>query len=125
MVGNISNQDTTEDLTEEIDETRIFRQDNFLHLLMRMLCLCLVLMNILHSVAHPSCDLVTMAILIPHWDATSDFLSQARDSPVWISIRDVLFPPEILALRTAGSKWNHAKLYGSFAALWFFLMEKG
>ena len=31
------------------------------------------------------------------------------------------FGPDMLAMRT---KWNHAKLYGSFAALWFFLMEK-
>ena len=33
-----------------------------------------------------------------------------------------LAPPDILAARTT---WNHAKLNGSFATLWFFLMEKG
>ena len=27
-------------------------------------------------------------------------------------------------MRTAGPKWNHATLYGSFAALWFFFIEK-
>ena len=27
-------------------------------------------------------------------------------------------------MRTAGLKWNCAKLYGEFAALWFFLMTK-
>ena len=46
------------------------------------------------------------------------------DSPPWVSIRDFLTPPDILVVRTAGPKWNHAKLFGSFAALWFFLMEK-
>ena len=30
----------------------------------------------------------------------------------------------MFAMRTAGPKWNHAMLYGSFAALWFFHMEK-
>ena len=54
-----------------------------------------------------------------------DCLSQVRDSPVWITIRDFLLPPDMLAMRTAGPKWNHAKLYGFFAALWFFLMENG
>ena len=70
----------------------------------------------------PSSSFVTMAVAIPDWDVKSDYLSQVRDSPMWISIRDFLFPPDILATRTAGPKWNHAKLYGSFAALWFFLM---
>ena len=72
----------------------------------------------------PSSSLVTMVVPIPRWDVTSDYLSQVRDSPVWISIRDFLFPPDMLAMHTAGPKWNHSKLYGSFAALWFFLMEK-
>ena len=43
---------------------------------------------------------------------------------MWITIRDFLLPPDMLAMRTAGPNWNHSKLYGSFAALWFFLMEK-
>ena len=65
-----------------------------------------------------------MVVSIPHWDLTSDYLSQVRDSPVWISIPDFLFPPDILAMRTAEPKRNHAKLCGSFAALLFFFMEK-
>ena len=89
-----------------------------------VVCVCLALMNLLLSVASPSSSLVTMAVSTPHWDVNSDYLSQVRDSPVWISIRDFPFPPDILAMRTAGPKWNHAKMDGSFAALWFFLMEK-
>ena len=27
-------------------------------------------------------------------------------------------------MRTAGPKWDHAKLYGKFPALWFLLMKK-
>ena len=30
----------------------------------------------------------------------------------------------MLALRTARPKWNHKKLYGPIATLWFFIMEK-
>ena len=67
-----------------------------------MLYLCLTLMNLLLRVVLHSSSLVTMAVPIPRWDVTSDFL----------------FPPDMLAVRTAGPKWNHAKLYGSFAALW-------
>ena len=55
-----------------------------------------------------------VALSIPHCDVKSDYLSQVRDSAVWISIRDFLFPPGILAMRTAGPKWNQTKLYGSF-----------
>ena len=54
------------DFTEEIDKAGCVRQYNFFHLLMRTLCLCLALVNLLHSVAHPSSSLVNMAILIPH-----------------------------------------------------------
>ena len=92
---------------------------------MKMLYLCLALMNRLLRVVPHSSSLVTMAVPIPLWDVTSDLLRQVRDSQVWIPIRDFLFPPDMLAMRTAGPKWNHSKLYGSFAALWFFLMEKG
>ena len=31
-------------------------------------------------------------------------------------------PPDVLRLCTVGRVWNDAKLYGDFAALWFFLM---
>ena len=80
--------------------------------------LCLHLMNLLLGVG-------PMAVPMPHWDVMSDYLSQVRDSPVWITIRYFLLPPDMLAMRTAGPNWNHSKLCGSFAALWFFLMEKG
>ena len=63
-----------------IDEAGCVRQYNFFHLLMRMLCLCLAPMNLLHSVALPSSSLVTMAVLIPHWVVNSDRLSQDEDS---------------------------------------------
>ena len=43
---------------------------------------------------------------------------------MWITIRDFFLPPDMLAIRTAATNWNHSKLYGSFAALWFFLMGK-
>ena len=55
------------------------RQDNFFHLLMRMLCLCLALMNLLHGVAFPSSSLVTMVIFTPHWVVNSDGLSPEDD----------------------------------------------
>ena len=45
MVKNISNRNTIEDFTEEIDEAGFVRQYEFFHLLMRM-CLCLALMNL-------------------------------------------------------------------------------
>ena len=53
--------------------------------------------------------------------------SQSCHHEVWlhlVPIRDFFAPFYILVVRTAGHKWNQAKLYGSFAALWFFLMEK-
>ena len=75
MVKNIPNRTTIGDFTEEIDEAGFVRQYNFFHLLMRMLCLCLALMNLLHSVALSSLSLVTMALIIPHWVVNSDRLS--------------------------------------------------
>ena len=68
-----------QEYTEEIDEGRFARQRNFFHLLMRMLCLCLALMNLLPSVA-PSSSFVTMAVSTPHWVVKSDRLSQDEDS---------------------------------------------
>ena len=41
---------------------------------------------------------------------------------MWNLIRESLCPPHVLRLRTVGRVWNEAKLYGDFAALWFFLM---
>ena len=63
----IEDRTAVKDSTEEIDEARFVRQYNFVHLLMRTLCLCLPLMNLLLSVAPSSSSVVTMAILIPHW----------------------------------------------------------
>ena len=79
MVRNIPNRTTIKEFTEEIDEAGFVRQYNLFHLLMKMLCLCLALMNFLHSVGPPSSTLVTMAILIPHWVVNSDRLSPEED----------------------------------------------
>ena len=57
-------------------------------------------------------------------DGLKDYLSQVSDSLLWFSILDFLTPSDVLILRTAGPKWNHAKLYWIFAALWFFLVKK-
>ena len=57
-----------------------------------------------------------MAVPMPHWDVTSDCLSQVRHSPVWITIYDFLFHLTCW-LCAAGPNWNHSKLCGSFAAL--------
>ena len=125
MVKSIPNRNTVEDFTKEISEAGFARQHNSSHLLMKKLYLCLALMNLLLGVLPHSSSLVTMAVPMPHWDVTSDYLSQVRNSPVWNTIRDFLLPPDMLAVRTAGPNWNDSKLYGSFAALCFFLMEKG
>ena len=121
---NISHRSTIEDFTEEIDEAEFVRQYNSSHMLMKKLYLCLALMNLLLCIVPHSSSLVTMAVPMLHWDVTSDYLSQVRQ-PMWITIRDFLLPPDMLAMRTAGPRWNHWWLHGSFAALWFFLMEKG
>ena len=57
-------------------------------------------------------------------DDLKDYISVVSEGPLWVSTRDFLTPPDVLVMRTAGAKWNHAKLNGSFAALWFFLMSK-
>ena len=59
---NISNQNTIEDFTKEIDEAELVRQYNSSHLLMKKLYLCLALMNLLLGVVHHSLSLVTMAV---------------------------------------------------------------
>ena len=57
-----------------------------------------------------------------------EYISEVRESSLWVSVRDCLTRADVmvlrLVLRTAGSKWNNAKLYGEFAALLFFLMTK-
>ena len=55
---------------------------------------------------------------------TKDYINEVSESSWWALIRDYLTPPDVLVMRTAGPKWNNAKLYGEFAALWFFLMTK-
>ena len=116
MVRNIPNRNTIEDFTKEIDEAGFVRQYNSSHLLLKKLYLCLALMNFLLGIVPHSSSLVIMAVPMPHWNVTSDYLSQVRDSQVWITIRDFLLPPDMLAMRTSGPNWNHSKLCGSFAA---------
>ena len=91
MVKNIPNRTTIEDCTAEVNEARFVRQYDFFHLLMRMLCLCLALMNLLLCVALPSSSFVTMAILIPHWVVNSDGLSPR------LRERSILRSPRILS----------------------------
>ena len=76
---NISNRNTIEDFTEEIDEARRVREHNFFHLLTRMLCLCLALMNLLLGAALPSSSFVTMAVSTPHCVVKSDRWSPDDD----------------------------------------------
>ena len=52
----------------------------------------------------------------------TDSISTVRENSVWILLRNSLCPPDVLCLRAAGGRWKDAKLYGDFAALWFFLM---
>ena len=79
MVKNIHNRNTIEDFTEEIDEEGFVRQYNFFHLLMRVLCLCMALMNLLLCASSLSSGFVTMAASIPHWVVKSDRLSPDED----------------------------------------------
>ena len=53
-----------------------------------------------------------------------DYVSVVRESSLWILVRDCCCPPDVLNLRTAGRRWNNAKLHGEIAALWFFLTTK-
>ena len=79
MGKNFPNRNTIEVFTEEIGEAGFVKQYNFFHLLMRMLCLCLALMNLLLCVALPSSSFVTVAVSIPHWVVKSDRLSPDED----------------------------------------------
>ena len=71
-VENTPNRNTIEEFTEEIDEAVFVRQYNFFYLLIRMLSLCLALMNLLLGVAPPSSSFVTMAVSTPHFVVKSD-----------------------------------------------------
>ena len=44
-----------------------------------------------------------------------DYISEVSERSLWDSTRDYLSPPDVLIMRTAGPKWNHAQLYGEFA----------
>ena len=47
-----------------------------------------------------------------------DYISEVRESSLWAPLCDCLTPAHVLVLRTTGSKWCNAKLYGEFAELW-------
>ena len=79
VVKHSPNRNTIENCTEEIDEAGFVTQYNLFHLLMRMLCLCLALKNLLLGVALPSSSFVNMAVSIPHWVGQSDRLSLDED----------------------------------------------
>ena len=47
-----------------------------------------------------------------------DYISEVREGSLWASLCDCLSPKDVVVLRTAGSKWYDAELYGEFAQLW-------
>ena len=51
-----------------------------------------------------------------------DYISEVRESSLWAPLCDCLTPADVL--RTTGSKWYNAELYGEFAELWFFFMKR-
>ena len=58
-------------------------------------------------------------------ECAKDYISDVRESSLWVSLRDCLSPADVLVLRTAGPKWYNAKLVDEFAELWFFINRKG
>ena len=42
-----------------------------------------------------------------------DYIGEVSESSLWASTPDHFTPPDILVLRTAGSKWNNAKFTGN------------
>ena len=66
IVRDISNQNTIEDFTEEIDEAEFVRQYNSFYLLEKKVCLCVALLNLLLEFVSHSSSLVTMAVPMPH-----------------------------------------------------------
>ena len=124
MVKNIPNRNTMEDFTEEIHEAEYVRRYNFFHLLMKKLYLCLALMK---PVAW-CC--ATFFELCDHDGINATLgrdvgLPQSSEGQPTVDHSSRFLPPDMLAMRTAGPNWNHAKLYGSFAASWLFLMKRG
>ena len=57
-------------------------------------------------------------------EGLEDYLKQVIESPLWILVCDFFTSADFLEMRTTGLKWNIARLYGSFAELWFFLMKE-
>ena len=57
-------------------------------------------------------------------EGLEDYLKQVIESPMSVLVRDFLSSADVLEMRTTGHKWNVARLFGSFAELWFFLMKK-
>ena len=53
-------------------------------------------------------------------EGLEDYLKQVIESPLWVLVRDFLSSADVLEMRTTGHKWNIARLFGSFAELWFF-----
>ena len=64
----------------DFTEAEFVKQFNFIHLMTRMLCLCLAPTNLLLCDAPPSSSLVTMVESIPQWVVKSDSLSHDEDS---------------------------------------------
>ena len=67
--------------------------------------------SVLRSVSY---SFVTKAESIPHWVVMSDYLSRVSGQPVWgFDSRFPVFRLTSWLCARPGSKWNHAKLYGS------------
>ena len=83
LVSDADFDDSTDVDGEKHSQSRhhrgFHRRDRWSRTFSGMLCLCLALVKLLHSVAPPSSSLVTMAVLIPHWVVNSDRLSPEED----------------------------------------------
>ena len=44
--------------------------------------------------------------------------------PLRVLVRDFLSSVDVFEMRTTGHNWNVARLYGSFAELWFVLTKE-
>ena len=53
-----------------------------------------------------------------------DRLRQVIESSLWALVRDFLTSDDVLYTRTTGIKWNIARLYGPFAKLFFFTLQR-
>ena len=56
-------------------------------------------------------------------EGLKDYLNRVNDSPLGVLVRDYLTPADTLEMRTTALKCNIARLHGSFAKLWFYLMK--